>query len=150
MATLKRWQLGMLHSVPASLGIDEGQRRMIQRDLGGAESGRNMTPEGFAAVMAFYEARGWADTKNGPGFWRRAAEHSDTYRLRCKAIKLADELGWTGRYGKVDFERINGFAERMVKRPLVRLIDCSRDELNKIIEALKDMVDRQDAREVIP
>ena len=143
---LARWQIGMLHAVPARMGIDEADRRNIQRNVGGADSAAIMGPGGFAAVMAFYESMGWQDPSRRPRFWADAAG-DDAGPLRGKAIRLAAIAGWTDLdapdAGRVDFSRLDAFCIRQTAGARERLADCDRAELYTVIEGLKEICRRQ-------
>ncbi len=139
--SLARWQIGLLHTAPASLGVDEAARKLVQLNVGGSESAATMSAHGFALVMAWWESRGWIDRRNGRGFWARAA--GDIARpMRAKAIKLADVLGWTDATGRVDFARLDGLAEHVTGGRRARLIDCDRDDAYRVVECLKAMIGR--------
>ena len=137
---LKHWQLGLLHTAPAALGIDERERKLIQRNLAGAWSAKDMDVAGFARVMAFYERHGWRDARWSATFWRGLAERSDLLGLEGKVLKLASVLGWTRPDGKVDRPRLDGFVGRTTGGRKASLNKCDRGELNALIEALKGMV----------
>ncbi len=151
MARLARWQLGMLHSVPQSLGIQDEHRRLLQRNLAGCESAADMDYAGFVACMAFYEdAHGWVDGQNGPGCWGRqikqTARRGGTGPLRGKAIKLACLIGWTDTGepdGRPDYKRLDGMVARQSHGKRTRLLDATREDLMEIVEALKDMARRE-------
>ncbi|HUX03060.1 MAG TPA: phage protein GemA/Gp16 family protein [Phycisphaerae bacterium] len=146
---LQRWQLGLLHSVPTSLDVDEDTRRLVQRNIGGAWSAAEMTLAGFIRVMAFWEDRGWLDPRNGPGYWAAQARSSHLAALRGKAVKMADVIGWTrpdrpvGR--DVDFRRLDAFVAHQFKGAVEHLRDCNRHQLMELIEALKAMSARRPA-----
>lgn len=142
MAKLKQHHLALLHTAPRSLGIDDTQRRTVQRNVGGFESAADMDFPALAKVLAFWESRGWKDSRRGTHHWRKLAERADLLPMENKIMKLADVLGWTNYYGRVDFKRLNGFVRRMTKRKDAALNNCDGQELWKIIEALKVMVDR--------
>jgi len=139
---LKRWQVALLHVAPADLGVDEATRRMVQRNIGGSESAATMSAAGFAQVMAWWEGKGWADARNGRGYWAREA--GDLARpMRAKAIKLADVLGWVDAVtGRVDFDRLDALAARQTSGSRTRLADCDRDDAFRVVEALKAMIAR--------
>lgn len=155
---LQRWQLGLLHSIPKQLGIDDDYRRLILRnmaspptvrrmDQAGEWSSKYLSQEDFARIMAYYESCGWVDPQHGRGHWQKISATEDTYRKRCKAIKQADVLGWTQSNGRVDFARLDAFVERMTKGRCKRLANCTESELFVIIEALKKMIERKDGAE---
>ena len=52
-------QKALLHIAPQRLGIDAETRLDIQEDLGGARSAKDMSFQGFLAVMRYYEGCGF-------------------------------------------------------------------------------------------
>jgi len=151
MARLSNWQLGMLHSVPASLGIKEDNRRLIQLNVGGADSGALMGPGGFVAVMAFYETHGWIDPRHGAGHWGRLNDRANALgpavlARRRKVYKLGYLLGWTvaGEPRLLDMTRLDGMAERVTQGRRRRMNDCDAADLGGLIEALKAMTEREE------
>jgi hypothetical protein len=160
--SLKRWQLGLLHSVPKQLGIEEDHRRLILRNLASPEavdamnaagkfwSSKFLTEQDFIRIMAYYERCGWTDPRNGPDYWQAQAKGADGYAMRCKTIKMADVLGWTHadgpQAGKVDFGRLNAFVVRMTQGRCNALAQCDSQDLFVIIEALKKMAEREEPR----
>lgn len=150
---LQHWQLGLLHTVPKALGIDDDHRRLILRNMAspptirrmdqtGEWSSKYLSQQDFAQVMAFYESCGWVDERHGRNHWTQIAAQADTYRQRCKVIKQADVLGWTLPNNRVDFTRIDAFVQRMTKGRCRHLAHCDSRELFVIIEALKKMIGR--------
>lgn len=96
-------QKKLLHMIPARMGIDNEQRRTIQRNVGGFESAADKaaTHEGFVSVMAFYESRnGGRLSGYTEGFWTSANERNAggggaLSRLRWTIRNLAQKMGWT-------------------------------------------------------
>jgi len=94
---LSNRQKALLHSVPAALGIDEAQRRLIQQNVGGFYSAadRTCSRQGFIAVMAFYEQRSGGPLRGfTPGYWSaedRDANPADALRYRVR--RMAAEMG---------------------------------------------------------
>lgn len=142
---LKRWQKGLLHIAPDSLGVDDDERKLVQRNLGNAWSAADMDLAGFVRVMAFWEQRGWIDGRNGEGHWQRELDSLDVKPMRGKAVKLADVLGWTLPDGKVDFVRLDGFVARVTNHRRRHLRECDPKDLWQLIEALKAMIERNDS-----
>ena len=143
MANLKQWQLGLLHTVPAALGIPEDCRQMIQRNLTGHWSAAEMDFADLAIVLGHYEQRyGWVDRRHGRGFWSGLAARAELLPLEGKVMKLAEVLGWTDELGKVDFARLGGFVRRMTGGRCRGLRDCEREDLMVLVEALKVLGER--------
>jgi hypothetical protein len=148
---LLNWHKAMLHSVPASLGVDDAQRRLIQKNLGGEWSAADMDYAGFCRVMAHYETCGFVDERKGRGWWTAQSQGDRREALRGKVYKLAALAGWIvpgrppGR--DVDFGRIDAFIaahfagrdERPSPRDGRCLRDLAPDQIMEIIEALKSI-----------
>ena len=96
---LSRKQKMLLHTVPASLRLDDEQRRLIQRNIGGFESAADprATREGFIAVMAFYEGKlGGQAGGFTPGYWAgENARANPTSALAHRLVSEAARFGWT-------------------------------------------------------
>jgi hypothetical protein len=134
---LSRKQKMLLHTVPASLGLNDEQRRMIHRNVGGFESAadKRITREGFIAVMAFYEVK-----SNGrlSGFtewyWRdqdRLANPLDALRHRLRTDAYA-MIGWRG-------DKLDAFiaGPHMSSGDCECVNDASAYWLRRCIEAVK-------------
>ena len=94
----------LLHVVPAKLSppIDEAQRRVIQRAVGGFYSSADATAtrEGFVSVMAFYEDRSGGRLDGfSQGYWADARDKNErgeqTDRLTWRIAREAEALGWS-------------------------------------------------------
>jgi len=142
---LKAWQTGLLHAAPAALGVDDRQRRLVQRNVGGAWSAADMDFPAFVAVMAFWERCGWRDRRREARFWRRLAARGDLLGLESKALKLASLAGWTRDDGHVDFRRLDGFVQRQTDGRRRSLRQCDREDLYQVIEGLKALGGRRTA-----
>ncbi|MFA5123596.1 hypothetical protein [Zavarzinia sp.] len=150
--SLTRWQLGLLHSAPASLGVLEDERKLVQANLGGAWSAKDMDYAGLCRVMAFWESKGYVDPANGPGWWAAQEDGSRTVALRGKVLKLAALAGWIvqgrpeGR--NVDFARIDAFcaAQFAGRSGCSRLKDAGPGDLLELVEAFKEIAKRAGAK----
>lgn len=146
---LSNKQKAALHTVPAALGIDEAQRRIIQRNVGGFHSSADPTAshEGFAAVMAFYEGRAGGHLRGySRGYW--AGQHAaneaavpggPTHRLLDRVDREAERLGW-------DRERVDGFlaGPHCSGGAAIDVEHASPYWLGKLIDALRAMADRNE------
>ena len=94
---LTNGQKRALHAAARQAGVDEDQRRIIQRNVGGFYSAADKTAsrQGFIAVMAFYERRcGGALEGNTAGYWQAEndkANPTDGLVFACR--KIAGRLG---------------------------------------------------------
>ncbi len=97
---LTRKQKMMLHVVPARLGVDDVDRMVIQRNIGGFLSAADKTAshEGFAAVMAFYEGKAGGRLQGHTrGYWKAQHDRNETRgpndRLLWRIRREAGPLG---------------------------------------------------------
>lgn len=81
--------------------------------------------------------------RSNQGQFKRTDEggNSDTENLRRKIYALTGELGWNNNNN-----RINGFIKRMFR--VERIEWLSYAQCNKLIEILKNMVDRQEVEKI--
>ncbi len=95
--SLTNGQKRALHVAARQAGIDEQQRRIIQRNIGGFHSAADKTAsrQGFIACMGFYERRcGGALEGNTAGYWQGEddrANPTDSLVFACR--KLAGRMG---------------------------------------------------------
>jgi len=141
---LTRGQKTLLHVAPAALGVDEPTRKLVQRSLGGMESAADMEYRGYLKVMAHWEAAGWRHPRLPRDHFRRMAASDPRYRLRGKAMGLAKKLGWTNDRGLCDKQRLDAFVLRQTGGRIARLQACETEDLIKVVEGLKAMLDRPD------
>lgn len=98
---LSNKQKMLLHTVPASLGITEAERRVIQRTVGGffSAADKTCTREGFVKVMAFYESRAPGKCLPGgtPGWWTAEADKTSgpNDSLIRRIRQEASRIGWS-------------------------------------------------------
>ncbi len=139
---LTRGQKALLHMAPATLGVDEATRKLVQRNLGGNESAAEMSYRGYLAVMAHWEDAGWRHQTLHRDHFRRMAMDNPVYRMRGKAKNLAKQIGWTDDRGLCDTDHLDAFVLRQTGGRIGRLRACDADDLNKVIEGLKVMAQR--------
>jgi len=137
--TLSIGQKRALHVAAREAGVeDDGQRRIIQYNLGGFSSAREPTAhrEGFLAVMAFYERRAGGQLGHAaPGYWQyEDAKANPLDGLRHRARTLAGRLG-------LDDLSLDRFVSgrRMTNGLYQDLAECPAYWLRRVIEGLKAM-----------
>jgi len=136
----------LLHVVPGKLGIDDEQRRTIQRTVGGFESAadRKATHAGFAAVMAFYEDRA-GGTLEGytPSYWRHSHERNEAGgggqdRLVYLIRQQATQMGWSA----ADVEHFLS-SKHCSSGLFGKLRQASNYWLSRCLDGMKAMAKRQ-------
>lgn len=131
-------QIKLLHVVPRNLGIDDPQRRLIQRNVGGFHSAadRTATREGFIAVMTFYEDRAGGRLDGfTAGYWRdEDASANPTDRITWRCRKEARDLGLSD--GQLD-AFVAG--SHMSRGAYATLADCPAYWLRKVLQALVEI-----------
>ncbi len=140
-------QKAMLHMIPNTLGIDDAQRRIIQRNVGGFHSAKDTTAthEGFAAVMAYYEqqANGKLDGYTA-GYWQAQHEKNenagghDNNRIIYRILQAGDLLGM----GRLDVEAFLA-SDHMSGGMFVSLDDCDYRWLQKLLDGLSARIRRK-------
>lgn len=129
-------QKALLHVAKTQLGLDDDVYRLILEQEAGVTSSKDLTPHGFEKVLARFEQIGFEPELR---YQRGRATQRDPQALTTPAQQklindLYDILGWDER------KRRTGFNRRVVKKPWPQ----TREEANKVIEALKAMVARQE------
>lgn len=66
-------QIKTVKMAQRALGLDDGQYRLILRNVGGVDSCKDLTNPSFEKVMAFFEQMGFKDNRGGPGYWSNKA-----------------------------------------------------------------------------
>jgi len=133
---LSRKQKMLLHTVPAAMGIDDHERRLIQRNVGGFHSAadKTCTREGFIACLAFYEDRAGGSLAGfTAGYWRgedRKANPTDAIAWRCR--QEAQAMGLAA-------DQLDAFVAgpHMSRGAYATLADCPAYWLRKVLEGLK-------------
>lgn len=134
---LNNSQKALLHVAKADLGLEDDTYRDILRSIAGVESSKDMTPIDFERVMARMKELGFKGQRpHRPAKIRAASRDplalpspAQLHRLNT----LFEELGWYQN------ERRVAFCKRMLRKPWPQ----TRQEANKIIEALKAMAARE-------
>ena len=143
-------QKTLLHLIPKGLGVDDAQRRVIQRNVGGFYSAADKTAShaGFAAVMAYYEDRAGGQLERyTPGFWAAAVEKTsgeDRSRLLWRIEREAEALTW--RYP----EDVNAFlaSKKMSGGKYADVRETPIYWLSRLLQALIEMRRRAGLRSV--
>jgi len=141
---LSRIQKMLLHTIPAKLGIDAAQRRIIQWNVGGFYSAADpVSREGFICVMAHYEQCAGGDLGQlgcscEPGYWQAESDKAtpaDSQREHLR--RLACQIGMAPA-------ALDAFlAEpKMSSGACTGLADCPPYWLGRAIEAAKAIVKR--------
>jgi len=137
-------QKAMLHMIPARLGIDPTQRRIIQWNVGGFYSAADpVTREGFICVMAHYELVAGGDLgkvggSSRPGYWQAEADKAtpaDSQREHLR--RLACQIGMAPA-------ALDAFlaGPKMSSGACAGLADCPPYWLGRAIEAAKAIIKR--------
>lgn len=135
---ISKKEIALIHVAKTKLGLDDYSYRNILKTFGGVESAKDLNVIGFKKVMDKFESLGFkTESKNKPKYKKTiTATSTDASAVPTpahlhKINSLYDELNW-------GTERRLGFNKRLIKKPWPQ----TREEANKIIEALKAMVAR--------
>lgn len=135
------------------LGWERPQYEMVLRNIAGirphmgkiSSTSPSATHDGLVRFMAFCEAQGFIDAKNGQGFWTRQAA-KECPRMHHAVRDLA---GRAYRAGALADGALEGYVARMTsERPAEQggqtrtLEECNWEYTYKIFEGLKAWVAR--------
>jgi len=139
--SLTRQQLAVLHVAAKNLGLDRDTYEDVLFSAARVRSSKDLDAAGFEAVMERFKELGWTNPNQKP------------FRRRNPRIQHAAPLGNTvsgaqqgllqhlySELGMDSLARQKGFNARVLRgRPWPQ----TRAEAGKVIEALKDMVERR-------
>jgi len=142
--SLAHGQIKALHVAARQVGLDEADRRLIQRNIGGFYSAADKTAsrQGFIAVMAFLEKRaggqlGRADS----GYWEgenKKANPTDSliHAIRTQALAMA----WTD----IDVDRFLA-SKHLTGGAFATVAEAPAYWLGRLLDALKAIAKRRAA-----
>jgi len=138
---LSRRQKQALHVAAREAGLNDDQRRMVQRAVGGFESAADDVPRhAFIAVMAHLEGlAGGALRGFTPGYWAgEAARATPEDALRVRARRLGHEAG-------MDDDAIDRFlaGPHLSDGQAACVAAASVAWLRKLVDALQAMRERE-------
>ncbi|HUT58071.1 MAG TPA: hypothetical protein VNA25_09510 [Phycisphaerae bacterium] len=139
---LSNKQKALLHMIPAGLGIDEAQRRIIQRNVGGFYSAadRAVTRWGFQRVMGYYEDRAGGKLDGfSAGYWSgQAAAAGPEDGLLWRVCEEARQLDWS-----VDDANRFMASTHMSSGRFQRVAEADTYWLTRMVQALIEMNNRR-------
>ncbi len=139
---LSKKQKALLHIIPTGLGIDEAQRRIIQRNVGGFYSAadRTATRWGFQRVMAHYEDRAGGKLDGySAGYWTGQGDKAGPQDgLLWRVNEEARRLGWTS--GEADRFMAS---THMSSGAFTRVASANTYWLTRMVQALIEMNNRR-------
>jgi hypothetical protein len=133
---ISKAQITLLHVAKTRLGLEDEMYRAILREQGGVDSSTQLTNANFDRVMKRFEELGFVNTAKRPR-WRTAQPKGLVTPAQQGLIRgLYEQLGWS------DVARQIGFSKRVCKKSFPQ----TRGDANKVIEALKAMIKREESR----
>jgi adenosylmethionine-8-amino-7-oxononanoate aminotransferase len=123
-------QKTLLHVAKAKLGLSREDYEAILVEQAGVSSSTELDNKGFDQVVKRFEELGFHNTARRPR--KRQPGETVTAEQLAKIQALFLELGIDTR------ARQAGFCKRQCRKPWVQ----TREDANKVIEALKKMIDR--------
>ena len=133
----------LIHVAKSQLGLDDDRYRDLLRSTCGVESSKNLDVKQLDKLMQRFKDLGFVLQPKEKSLGKHLqpylkAPDRDPGSLPApahlqKINHLYDQLGWT------ENERRIGMNKRVIKKPWPQ----NRDEANKIIEALKSMIARE-------
>lgn len=130
-------QLAVVHQAKKELGWDEPMYRAILRALGGVESAKDLSPEGFGLVMEYAASFGFKST------WRQRTFGHRPGMATPHQVDLIRDL-WREFSGGDDDAALNHWLEKFHHCTALRF--ASRAVAHKAIAALKAMAGRKRAK----
>ncbi|MBE3574560.1 MAG: regulatory protein GemA [Firmicutes bacterium] len=128
-------QKALLHIAKTRLGLDDDLYRAILEQEAGVRSSKDLGPEGLDRVLKRLAALGFEARPHEPTLRTRSARRPGELpsAAQMKYIEhLYENLGW------YESRRRVGFNRRVVGHPWPQ----TREEANKVTEALKAMIAR--------
>lgn len=140
---LTNGQKRAVHAAARQAGVNDDQRRVIQRNVGGFHSAADLTATryGYVQVMAVLEEfAGGTLRGNTPGYWlaeARAAQPDDALRFAIRRQQRL--LGWSD-------EQLDAFvaSDHMSSGACASVGAAGRYWLHRLLDALKAMRSRQE------
>ena len=137
---ISKGQIRLIHLAKDALGLSHEDYKEMLVLYGGADSSKDLTPEGFFKVMERMRELGFGNRDTalfGPA--KRAQEHGIVVEMatpgqRAKIRQLEAELGWAENP-----ERLKGF----IKKRLGMTSIATKTQAIAVIEALKAMLTRE-------
>lgn len=131
---LNKQQKAVIHVAKNQLRLDEDTYRTILKTYGKVESSRDLNEAGFEQVMKYFRTLGFRMKRKKANL---PPATTIITRQMFRIENLYNKLGWT------DKKRQIGFNQRMIKKAWPQ----TTFEANKIIEALKAMIEREERNE---
>jgi hypothetical protein len=127
-------QLAVIHLAKKELRWNDDMYRAILRELGGADSAKDMTPEGFTRVMEYATSCGFRSDWVKRTYGRRPGMAS------VRQIELIRTL-WHDYTGADDEAALNRWLDRSYGVTALRF--ATPDHASKAITGLKRMIGRK-------
>lgn len=143
--SLTNGQKKALHAVARQAGLNDEQRRVLQKGIGGHVSAadRAWTRAEFIRVMAHYEREycGGEIRGNMPRYWQDqlaalGPNDSLVWRIRQEAAGLPDPM---------TDAQVDAFLARMTGSEIAKVADANAYWLSRLIEGLKALRKRREA-----
>lgn len=131
----------VLHIAKSQLGLDDDTYRAILHEQGGVDSSRDLSDRGFDQVMSRFEELGFRNGARKRSRTVRRHGSPDALITRDQQ-RLIDEM--YQQLGFADVARRTGFNRHQCGKAFPQ----TRTEANKVIEGLKAMIRRQQAKGV--
>jgi len=132
VAGISNQQKALVHVAKSQLGLEDDVYREILFQEAGVRSAKDLSPIGLEKVMRRFRQLGFRRKTK-----RQVPPQPDaliTRGMLGKIQHLYEDLGWDAKTRQI------GFNKRVIGRPWPQ----TREEGNKIIEALKAMLKRRD------
>ena len=129
-------QLQIIHTAQRQLKLEDGQYRMILKNVADVASSKDLTNSTFEQVMAFLEDLGFSPNGQPSTYWRDKVASRQSGEVTERQLQL---IGALAADASIDAA---GFAWRMSNHRTRTPGELSSREAYNVIEALKQIVDR--------
>ena len=133
-------QIQIVQIARKQCGLNEAEYRMILWNVAGVKSTTQLNNEDVERVMAIVESRGFIDSVRGAGYWAGKVARAG-YAANDRMIHKIEAMAAETKYP------LGALVHRMSNKRTDKVELLYPREAWMLIEALKDIVDRQEQRE---
>ena len=129
-------QIKLVKIAQRELGLDDGEYRLVLRNIGNVESCKSLTQRAFEDVMAFFESRGFQHQNFSPDYWQGRVQRRGRY-ADPRQVHHIEQLVKRTRYS------LAGLCLRFSDGRVDEASKLRPDEAHRLIEMLKSAGKRE-------
>jgi hypothetical protein len=137
---MNQGQIANVHIAKSQLQLDDGEYRLILRNVAGVTSSKDLDNSKLEKVMAFFEERGFRQKDQPQDYWRRKY-HAQGQFCGERMTHLINQLSQQVKYP------LDSLVARASKGRTARLEELNPAEANNLVEMLKSMAARHEGTE---